>query len=306
MSACALPSARNVPKVPIRVNGVTLSHALISREAQNHLASTPAAAWTAAALALVLREALAQEARRLRITAEPATDAEGRRETEQEAQLRALVAREIAVPEPSEEECRCLYAQDRDRFRAPDLFEVSHILLATAKNDATAYALARLNAEMVIAMLRAEPDAFEDLARVHSACPSGEIGGSLGLITARQTTPEFAAALRRMEPGSISAGPVETRSGLHVIRLHRRVDGRPLPFEAARPLIAAFLSEAVRRRAEARYVARLLGQTRIEGLEIPAPATGLEGRTLLLGDLIARIDDGAIAAEARVWPQWPS
>jgi peptidyl-prolyl cis-trans isomerase C len=257
--------------VPIRVNGVTISRALISREAQNHPAPTPVAAWKAAALALVLREALGQEARRLAIAAEPATDAEGRCETEDEARMRALVEREVTVPEPTEEECRRYYAQNPGRFRAPDLFEASHILFAAAKDDATAYALARRSAEMVIAMLRTEPDAFEDLARIHSACPSGEVGGSLGQIGPGQTTPDFESALRGLCPGTISAAPVETRYGLHVIRLHRRLDGGTLPYEAARPRIAAYLSESVRRRAEAQYVARLLGQARIEGIEIPAP-----------------------------------
>ncbi|ACL57109.1 peptidylprolyl isomerase [Methylobacterium nodulans] len=271
MSACSIRTVPTAPKVPIRVNGVTISRAVISREVQNHPAPTPVAAWRAAALALVLREALAQEARRLGIRAEPATDAEGRRETEEEAGMRALVEREAVVPEPTEEECRRYYERNRARFRAPDLVEASHILFAARKDDATGYELARLNARTVVAMLKADPDTFEELARVHSACPSAELGGSLGQVTTGQTTPEFEAALLGMRPGETSSEPVETRYGFHVIRLGRRIDGCTLPFEAVRQRIAEYLSEAVRRRAQAQYVARLLAQARIEGIEIPAP-----------------------------------
>mgnify|MGYP005993906069 CR=1 FL=1 len=271
MSACSIQTHPNAPKVPIRVNGVTISRAVISREVQNHPAPTPVAAWKAAALALVLREALGQEARRLGIRAEPAVDAEGRRETEEEAGMRALVEREVAVPEPTEEECRRYYERNLARFRAPDIFEAAHILFAAPKGDATGYELARLNARMVVGMLRTDPDTFAELARVHSACPSGELGGSLGQVTTGQTTPEFEKALLAMRPGEVSSEPVETRYGFHVIRLERCIEGRTVPFEAVRTRVADYLSEAVRRRAQAQYVAWLLGRAKVEGVEIPAP-----------------------------------
>ena len=272
MSTCSIQTLPSAPKALIRVNGVTISHAMISREVQNHPAPTPVAAWKAATLALVVREALGQEARRLGVRAEPAVDAEGRRETDEEACMRALVEREAVVPEPTDEECRRYHARNLARFRSPDIFEVSHILFSARADDATGYALARLNAEMVIAMVTTDPDTFAELARAHSACPSRELGGSLGQVTPGQTTPEFEAALRLMGPGQVSAEPVETRYGFHVISLSRRIEGRTLPFEAVRTRIAAYLSEAVRHRAEAQYVVRLLGQARVEGIEIPAPA----------------------------------
>lgn len=271
MSACSIQAVPNAPKTPIRVNGVTISRAAISREVQNHPASTPVAAWRVASLALVLREALDQEAKRLGIQAEPATDAEGRRETEDEARVRALVEREVSVPEPTEEECRRYYERNIARFRAPDLFEASHILVPADRQDGDAFVVARRTARSLVAALHANPAAFEALAQAHSACPSAQVGGSLGQITTGQTTPEFEAALEAMWPGEISSEPVETRYGLHVIRLHRRIEGHCLPFEIVSERIATYLSESVRRRAQAQYVARLLGRARIEGIEVPAP-----------------------------------
>lgn len=271
MSACSLHSVPNAPQAPIRVNGVTISRAMISREVQHHPAGTPVAAWRAASLALVLRESLSQEAARLGIAAEPASDAQGRRETEDEARMRALVEREVSVPEPTVEECRRYHAGHLARFRSPDIVEAAHILLSAKPDDKTSWALARFDAEMLTAMLKVEPEQFEGLAREYSDCPSGKVGGSLGQITAGQTTPEFERALLALPAGRITREPVETRYGFHVIRLDRRIAGRTLPFEAVQARIAQYLSEAVRRRAEAQYVARLLGQARIEGIVIPAP-----------------------------------
>lgn len=271
MSACSIQKLPNGPRTPVKVNGVAVSRALISREVQNHPAPTPAAAWKAATLAVVLREALKQEIERLGVEAEPIADGAGRRETEEEARMRALVEREVVTPEPSEDECRRYYERNLSRFRSPDIYEAAHILIAAPRDDAGAYDAARLQARALAAELEANPWAFDDLARLHSACPSKEVGGNLGQITTGQTTPEFEAALVAMQPGELSREPAETRYGVHVIRLDRKIEGRMLPFELVCDRIAAYLREAVRRRAEAQYVARLLNACRIEGIEIPSP-----------------------------------
>jgi peptidyl-prolyl cis-trans isomerase C len=244
---------------------------MISREVQNHPAPTPVAAWKAAALALVVREALTQEAGRLDIRAEPAVDPAGRRETEEEARMRALVEHETTVPEPTEEECRRYYERNLARFRSPHIYEAAHILFPARRDDADGYREAGLQARSIIAELQADPAIFEDLAKLYSACPSREMGGNLGQITAGQTTPEFEKILFAMEAGEISSEPVETRYGVHVVRLDRKIEGRVLPFELVRDRIAGYLSEAVQRRAQAQYVARLLGRVKVEGIEIPTP-----------------------------------
>ncbi len=271
MSACSIQKLPNGPRTPVKVNGVAISRAMISREVQNHPAATPAAAWKAATLAMVIREALRQEVERLGVEAEPRMDDAGRRETDDEARMRALVEREVVTPEPSEEECRRYYESNLSRFRSPDIYEAAHILFAAPRDDAEAYAAARLAARSALAELAADPSIFEDLARLHSACPSREVGGNLGQISRGQTVPEFEAALRAMRAGEIAPEAVETRYGVHIVRLDRKIEGRVLPFEAVRARIAAYLREAVRRRAEAQYVARLLHACRVEGIDIPTP-----------------------------------
>ncbi len=266
---CTVHDTLGLPKPPaISVNGVAIPRDAVAREIQNHAAAKPLLAWQAAARALVIRELLLQEARRLGIEAAPMHDDAGRRETEEEALIRALIEREVVTPEPDEESCRRYYSQNRTRFRSAAIFEVAHILLAADKREPEVFAVAKRAAEGVLAELRVEPHRFAELARTHSACPSAAQGGNLGQITAGQTTPDFEEALRTLSPGELTATPVATRYGLHIIRLDRKIDGRELPFEAVAPEIADYLRQSVRRRASAQFIARLVSRAQIRGIAL--------------------------------------
>jgi peptidyl-prolyl cis-trans isomerase C len=268
MSCSARLPAASANSVIVRVNGVVIAKGAIAREVQHHPAPTPVAAWKDAARALAIRELLLQEARRLDLKADPLTDGEGRRETREEALIRALIAREVTTPAPDPESCRRYYEHNRRRFRTADLYEAAHILFAASAKDPTAFSRARAQAHGVLAELHAHPERFADLARLHSACPSGAEGGNLGQITSGQTTPEFERALTSLTPGSLCQEPVATRYGHHIIRLDRRIEGRELPFEAVAAKIADYLANSVERRAVAQYLARLAARARIEGIEL--------------------------------------
>jgi peptidyl-prolyl cis-trans isomerase C len=272
------PAAKARPERPalpvIRVNDVTIGRKAIAAEMQNYPAAEPRQSLEAAATALVVRALLIQEARRLGLAATPETDAEGKRETEEEALIRALIDAEVRLPEADEAALRRYYDHNRQRFQSPALYEADHILIAARRDDAAAFAAARDTALGLRTVLVAAPEKFAELARAHSACPSATLGGVLGQIAPGETTPEFEAALSGLAPGSVSE-PVETRYGVHLIRLHRRVDGAALPFEAVRERIEAYLVESVRRRAVAQYIGLLAGRARIEGFALPATASPL-------------------------------
>jgi peptidyl-prolyl cis-trans isomerase C len=259
-----------VPRLAVSVNGVEIPHDRISREAQNHPAATPLAAWQAAARALVVRELLLQEARREGLSADPKADAEGRRETDEEALIRGLVDARVATPEPDAASCRRYYDSNRPRFRSPDIMECAHILIAARRDRPEALADARRRAEALRARLGAEPHAFAALAAAHSDCPSRANGGSLGQVTRGTTTPEFERALMQLDEGEIG-GPVESRYGLHIIRLERRIAGAVLPFEAVHARIADYLAERSQRTAVAQYIARLAAEAQVTGVDLPAP-----------------------------------
>ena len=270
--SCSVQSV-SPSRTVVSVNGRQIPRDVIAREAQHHPSDKPTGAWEAAARALVIRELLLQEANRLVLSAEPLVDDDGRRETDEEASMRTLIEQEVQTPVPDEAACRCYFEQNRQRFRTPNLFEARHILLAAHPRDAERMRKAEELASAIIAELHGDPGRFPDLAALHSDCPSASQGGNLGQLGRGQTVPEFERALATLRTGDITTEPVRTRFGLHIIRVERRIDGRDLPFEAVHQRIAAYLSEAVARRAVAQYVGILAGRAQITGIQL-APATG--------------------------------
>lgn len=262
------------PELPrpraVTVNGVTIPRAEIAREVQHHPAAKPVEAWLAAAEALVVRELLLQEARRLAIPATPETDDEGRRETDEEALVRTLVAQEVVTPEADDAACRRWYEQNRQRFRSADLYAVRHILCAAPPDDTAARREASARAQAIAAAVVDDPSAFAALAEAHSACPSRAMGGNLGQISRGQTVPEFEAALAGLAVGVPSPEPIETRYGYHVVMVDRRLAGGALPYEAVRARLGAWLTDSARRTAIRQYIAMLAGRATITGIEIGA------------------------------------
>jgi peptidyl-prolyl cis-trans isomerase C len=274
-ATCAVRPA-NLPRPnPVSVNGVAISRAAIAREVQNHPADKPVGAWLKAARALVVRELLLQEARRIGLTAEPLTDADGRREMDDEALVRALIEREVVTPEADEATCRRYFEQNRSKFRSADLYAVRHILCAAAPSDGEARAAAREHANAILARLAANPGEFDALAREHSACPSREMGGNLGQISSGQTVPEFEAALACLPVAEIPDAPIETRYGYHVVVIDRRIEGEDLPFEAVASRIAAWLAARARHTAIRQYITMLAGRAEISGIALEATGAPL-------------------------------
>jgi len=262
----------SAPPPVISVNGTVIPRAAITREIQYHPAPSPLASWQKAAEALVLRELLLQEVRRHPVAATALVDERGRRETEEEAEIRALIEREVRVPEPTEEELRRYYGANQAKFRSVEIVEVRHILIAARASDAAAFSAARAKAEALAAELSANPEAFGDLARIHSDCASASEGGYLGQLSPGETTPEFAAAVADLTDRETTRDPIETRYGFHLIRLDRRIPGEIQPFEAVASRIGAYLTERARRTATAQYLAWLVSSARITGVEIAGGA----------------------------------
>ena len=263
--------------MPVFVNGVEISDHAINSEVQYHPAGSVGEAREAAARALAVRELLLQAAARRGIDRpDPPEPGQGNeRETDDEALIRTLIAREVRTPEPDNASCRRFYEQNLKRFRSPDLFEAAHILFPADPEDADASARAKEQASAVLAEVLAAPQRFAELARATSACPSAAQGGNLGQITRGQTVPEFETFLFNLEPGQICPVPVKTRFGYHVLRLDRRIEGRQLPFEVVRDKIADYLREHVWRRAVSQYLQLLVGQAEIRGIELNGASTPL-------------------------------
>ena len=251
----------------ILVNGIEIGEAAVAREVQYHPAPSLEEARRLAVRALVVRELLLQEAHRLALTP-AAADEDGDGEEVEDALVRTLLEREVSVPEPDEARCRAEFERHPDRYRSPELFEAAHILFPAADDDAAARDAAKRSAEETLALLRAAPNRFAELARERSACPSAAEGGGLGQFTADQMVPEFMSFVVTLEPGSLCPVPAPSPFGYHVIRLDHREPGRTLPFERIRDKISIDLYDREWRQAVHRFIGQLVSRARLEGIEM--------------------------------------
>jgi len=245
------------------VGDTPISEAEIAQEMQHHRAITPERSRAAAARALVVRELLRREVRRLDLTAQVQSDGH---ETEEEANIRVLLEREIEDRVPSEEDCRRYYEQNRERFRAPDRIRVRHILLGAAADDVTERFRARAEGERLIDELELNPALFADFAMRHSDCPSKEQGGELGWLQRGQTTPEFDRQIFRLREG-IAAFPVESRWGYHVVSIDETWSGAALEFDQVQLQISDYLELQVRQRELQHYLLGLKERYEVTGLD---------------------------------------
>ncbi|MBX3560935.1 MAG: peptidylprolyl isomerase [Sphingomonas sp.] len=252
----------------VRVNGVEIEPEAIAQEIQHHPAPDAETAWVEAARALAVRELLMQEARRLGLEAEPETDEAGRLEAEDDALMRSLLEAEVRPETAGETECRRYYEAQRHRFRTPDLFEASHILIEPDGAGEAAWAAAEAQARTIAAKAGDDPKAFAEAARAFSKCPSAQQDGSLGQIRRGELAAPVQAGIEALAQGTTGREPVRSRFGWHVLRLQRRIEGRILPFEIVQARIADMLEARSWSLAAARYVAELAARSGVEGVVI--------------------------------------
>lgn len=252
------------------VNGETVPHAVVAAEVQNQTAprGKPGIAWRKAANAVAVRTLLLQEARRRGLAPEPAEVGPGRFETGEEALIRALLEQAVDIEAPDEDAVRAEWARDPSRFRAPPLWEVSHILVACDPRDTAGRDAARSRAEALTAQALGDPTGFSRLAARNSDCGSKASGGALGQLGPGDTVPEFEAALRGLDEGAITPEPVLSRHGWHIIRLDALAEGDVLPFEVVRGKIAEAIEKAAWAAAARAFIAGLVGRASVSGADL--------------------------------------
>ena len=275
---CGGPEERG-PSLPepdsfgeVSVNGVEIPPEAIAQEIQHHPAASPEQAWKEAARALAVRELLLQEARRLEIEADPEDDETGRSETPEDAVVRTLLEEAVIPETPGEDEVRRYYDAHSERFRTATIFEASHILIEPEGSDEEAWASAFEQSRSSAREVGNDPAAFAAAARSFSTCPSAQQDGSLGQVRRGELVQEMQAALDRLAEGTTGTEPVRSRFGWHVIRLHRKIEGRKLPCDMMKGRIADMLEARSWSVGALRYVAALAERANVQGVRIGEPA----------------------------------
>ncbi|HEX4937442.1 MAG TPA: peptidylprolyl isomerase, partial [Candidatus Kapabacteria bacterium] len=120
-------------------------------------------------------------------------------------------------------------------------YRVSHILLNS-----------RAQAQKIARQLRAGQD-FTALADAESEDVMAGPGGDLGWLMLNQMLASFADAVRTLQPGSVTAEPVASEFGWHIIRLENQRELPPPTFEEVQLTLK---DEIVQARLQ-RWMARL-------------------------------------------------
>lgn len=243
----------------IEINGIKISIDEINAEVQYHPAESLLSAKYEAMRALVIREMLLQRASELGLSTR------GEAIKNPDPIIDTLLERELRIPEADQETCHRYFNNNKKRFYTSPLFEVSHILYMAPPDNDDARQSAHFKAQTALAKLKNMPELFESIAREESACSSAKDGGRLGQISRGQTMPAFETALFTMKAGELSADPVATEVGYHIIKAHECASGQQMPFENVADWIAKNLQQQSWNRAFHQYIQLLAGRCKISG-----------------------------------------
>ncbi|MBE0622423.1 MAG: peptidylprolyl isomerase [Burkholderiales bacterium] len=124
-------------------------------------------------------------------------------------------------------------------------------------------------AKDIIARLKKNPKAFEDLAKEKSIDTGSKVnGGELGWFDPKGMVPEFGAAVATLAKGKFTEQPVKTQFGYHVILLE---DSRPKQFQPLEQ-IKAELKQKLQQDSLRKLLDELKAKAKIEIAQAPAQA----------------------------------
>lgn len=259
--------ADTAPAAVPRINGVALL--------QPHETLSPPDLLQRAHAELLRQEAVRQG----RLPEQPTHFAPELDEAAQQA-IEAMLDEAIATPEPDHEACLRTYQARKQHHVVGQALHVRHILFGVTPG-VNVHALAKRAESALLELSRKEvaPNRFEALARELSNCPSGAQGGDLGWLGPDDCAPELANELFFQSDSGWGMGVhprlVHTRYGFHIIEVLGRRKGQQLAFEEVKDRIAHQLTQQARATALRQYMQLLVGQARVEGLDLQGSDTPL-------------------------------
>ncbi len=187
--------------------------------------------------------------------------------------IEAMTDDEVTSPEPTDEECRRYYESHKNHFIVGQALQVRHILFAVTPG-VNVHALSQRAEAALMDLMRKDvpPGRFEQLAAELSNCPSSAEGGNLGWLTPEDCAPELANELFFQSDSRWGMGVhprlVHTRFGLHIIEVLSRKKGTLPAYEEVADTIRLRLQHQSRTTALRQYMRLLVGQAKVEGIEL--------------------------------------
>lgn len=192
------------------------------------------------------------------------TPAEFREQMRRSLLVSRFVDRDVVGKnEVSDKDVRLYYDQNPSEMTRPEAVRLSQIMERVPAGASTAErAAARQKMEAVLGELRNGED-FAELARKHSEGPEKERGGDTGWVSRGSLPPPIERAAFALQEGSYS-DIVETRLGLHILKVTERRPQGPIPFEEARDAIRTGIIERRKDETLRSYVEKLRQKATIE------------------------------------------
>lgn len=187
--------------------------------------------------------------------------------------IEAMTDADVHSPEPTDDECLRYYEAHKAHFIAGQALHVRHILFAVTPG-VNVHALTQRAESALLDLARKDVPAgrFEQLAAELSNCPSSAEGGDLGWVTPEDCAPELANELFFQTDSRWGMGVhprlVHTRFGLHIIEVLGRKKGVLPPYEDVADSIRQRLQHQSRATALRQYMRLLVGQAKVEGIDL--------------------------------------
>ncbi|MCI0499928.1 MAG: peptidylprolyl isomerase [Planctomycetales bacterium] len=177
-------------------------------------------------------------------------------------QIKALMKADDKAAEATAEDVKKFYDENPQHFDQPEQVKASHILCGKRGIAEAEYAAELEKIQKAQARLKAG-EAFEDVAKDVSTCPSKEKGGDLGFFGKGQMDPAFETAAFALEVGQTS-DIVKSSFGYHIIKVTDKKTAGKTPFEEVKDQIAEYLSSQKQNEYWSEYNKKIHDAAKIE------------------------------------------
>ena len=177
-------------------------------------------------------------------------------------QVEALMALQDPNAVVTEADAQKFYDENPQHFNQPAQIKASHILCGKRGIKEDDYPAELEKIEAAKARLDAG-EAFEEVAKEVSTCPSKDKGGDLGFFGKGQMDPAFEEAAFALEVGQ-TTGIVKTSFGYHIIKVTDKKEAKKKSFAEAKEQITSFLTQQKQRGLWAEYSKTMRDSATIE------------------------------------------
>ena len=171
--------------------------------------------------------------------------------------VRSWLTKQFENTVVSDSEAKAYYDKHANEFKIPAQVHARHILVKDEKDaQAIIDQLKNLKGEAL-------KKKFIELAKAKSTGPTGPKGGDLGFFAPGQMVKPFNDAVFAMKKGEMTAKPVKTQFGYHVIYVDDIKPAKTVPYEEAKKRIIGMLKQKTFSAKMAKMVSNLKEKAKI-------------------------------------------